>query len=114
MYDPYNNHCTSITDKVPITDIDYILNEALVERLVKKNKTEKLFHLNARCHHGKINKITKLCICDSEWDSTLNESFPIVSTVPIHMCTIRKRSEYDVTLLRKLKTFDFKKCVSFT
>lgn len=113
MYDPYSNNCIALTDKISITDIDCILNETEDKKKFKNKKTNFLYQSNIRCHHGKMDEINRSCICDDGWTSTLNWNFPIVSTMPVYMCTVQIQRTNIQKLLFKMHYFEFKNFVSF-
>lgn len=113
MYDPYSNTCITLADNITsINDIDLILHGTQVENYYE-NKTKKLYRLNIRCHHGKIDEAKKSCVCHDGWKSAQNLSFPIVSTVPIHMCTIQIHNKIFSKYLPMMDTLDPKNIVSF-
>ncbi|XP_029342061.1 uncharacterized protein LOC100571614 [Acyrthosiphon pisum] len=113
VYDPYSNNCIALTDKISITDIDSILNETEDKKKIKNKKMKFLYQSNIRCHHGKMDEINRSCICDDGWASTLNWNFPIVSTVPVYMCTVQIQSTNIRKLLFKINNLDSKNFVSF-
>ncbi|XP_050059475.1 uncharacterized protein LOC126550930 isoform X1 [Aphis gossypii] len=104
VYDPYSNKCTALTDQISKSDIDCILNET-EDKKIKKIKTNNRYQSNIRCHHGKMDEIKRSCICDDGWTSIQNWNFPIISTVPIHMCTVRniKSKTFIGKILFKIK-----------
>ncbi|XP_060845893.1 uncharacterized protein LOC132925515, partial [Rhopalosiphum padi] len=112
VYDPYSNNCTSLTDTISITDIDCILNET-EDKKCKNKKTNTLYQSNIRCHHGKMDEINKSCNCDDGWTSTQNWNFPIISTVPIHMCTVQIHTGNIGKILILIKNLEPKNIVSF-
>lgn len=114
VYDPYSNNCIALTDKISITDIDCILNETEDKKIIKNKKTKFLYQSNIRCHHGKMDEINRSCICDDGWTSTLNWNFPIVSTVPVYMCTVQIQRHTNIRkLLCKINNLESKNFVSF-
>ncbi|XP_060868628.1 uncharacterized protein LOC132943615 [Metopolophium dirhodum] len=113
VYDPYSNNCIALTDKISITDIDCILNDTEDKKKFKTKKTNFLYQSNIRCHHGKMDEINRSCICDDGWASTLNWNFPIVSTMPVYMCTVQIQSTNIQKLLFKINNLKFKNVVSF-
>lgn len=113
VYDPYSNDCIALTDKISITDIDSILKETEDKNTFKNKKTKFLYQSNIRCHHGKMDQINRSCICDDGWTSTLNWNFPIVSTVPVFMCTVPIQSTKICKLLIMINNLGFNNLVSF-
>jgi len=116
VYDPYSNKCIALTDKISKSDIDCILNET-EDKKIKKIKMNTLqYQSNILCHHGKLDDIKRSCICDDGWTSTQNYwNFPIISTVPIYMCTVKniKSKTFIGKILFKIKNLKPKNIVSF-
>ncbi|VVC32405.1 Hypothetical protein CINCED_3A006051 [Cinara cedri] len=111
VYDPYSNTCITLANDISIKDIDSVLYETQDLRPI--NKTKKSYQSNIRCHHGKMDEINKLCICHDGWKSAQNLSFPIVSTVPIHMCTIQINNNIISKYLPIMKKMNSTNWVSF-
>lgn len=116
MYDPYGNNCITLTDQISVSDIDCILNETEDKKNVKIKKPTTLYESNIACHRGKMDETNKSCICDDGWTSSQNWNFPIVSTVPVYMCTVQMHTNHsqqiDIVLLM-LKNLRSKNFVSF-
>lgn len=113
VYDPYSNNCITLTDKISIADIDCILNETEDKKKFKNKKTKFLYQSNIRCHQGKMDEINRSCICDDGWTSTLNWNFPIISTMPVYMCTVQTQSTNFRKLLFMINNLESKNFVSF-
>lgn len=114
VYDPYSNTCKTLaSDIVSINEINSILHGTQDNRLGSNNKTKKSYRLNIRCHHGNLDGNKESCVCHDGWNSAQNLSFPIVSTVPIHMCTIKTHSKIMSKYLPMMGTLDSKISVSF-
>lgn len=102
-----------MTDRISVTDINRILNNTLDQSLGPEPKT-KNYRSNIQCHHGKMDKTNKSCICDYGWESAGSWSYPLVTTVPVHMCTVKARRKSFYEIPQTTEAFMSKTTVSFT
>lgn len=114
VYDPFSNSCVEMKNNVSISDIDFILHGIQDDGLNVKTEKVHSYRSNIRCHHGKMDKINRSCICDDGWESASNFSIPIVSTVPVHMCTIQIPSKNLYLYPSTFAALGLKNTVSFT
>lgn len=115
VYDPFSNSCIERTNNISIDDIDSILHGTRDDVFLNiKTKTEHPYRSYVRCHHGKTDETNRTCICNDGWDSFMNFSVPIVSTVPVHMCTVKIPNKSYYGFPSSLTMLDPKDIVSFT
>jgi len=114
VYDPFSNSCIEIKYNISIDDIDCILHGTQDDVLRIKTKPEHSYRSNIRCHHGKMDEMNRSCICNDGWKSSVNFSIPVVSTVPVHMCTIKIPRKSFYMCPSTLETLGPKNIVSFT
>lgn len=115
MYDPFSNKCIGLTNEnITITNIDSILYKTVEKSFGTSKRTKKSYNSNIRCHHGKMNEMNTSCVCDVGWVSAVNDNFPIVTTIPVHKCTVKMYSKSLCSNLPAVDKIDNKNLVSFT
>lgn len=111
MYNPLTNDCKIVDSNISLPEIDSILNATPVKMLTSKTNA---YHSNIRCHHGKLDKTNRTCICTDQWSSSQYVNFPNITTMPVYMCTINRNSIKNNNILPNMVVlFEFEDIVSF-
>ncbi|XP_050440016.1 uncharacterized protein LOC126845404 [Adelges cooleyi] len=101
LYDLYENDCITVNDSVSNSEIEGILraqgqsvNNCKGVKMADNLSVQSKWSSNVYCHHGKIDAKTGTCVCENGWTSFRDEhaeSAIGISTMPVHMCTVKIR-----------------------
>lgn len=111
VYNPLTNDCKTVISNISVSEIDGILNATPEKSLAPKTTA---YHSNIRCHHGKLDKTNRSCICADQWSSSKHLNFPKITTMPIYMCSINRNiMTNNKTPQSMVVLFGFEDIVSF-